>query len=386
MSGLVLRSLTKAYGGQDVVRELDLSIEPGECVSLLGPSGCGKTTTLRMIAGLESPSRGTIQLAGTNIADLAPGVRGVGLVSQHFALFPHMNVERNVAFGLKVRDVPEAQRRSVARAMLDRVQLGELAHRMPWQLSGGQMQRVALARTLITRPAVLLLDEPLSSLDASLRADMRELIDELRREFGTTTLLVTHDQVDAFSLSDRVAVMLDGAVAQIDTPSAIYDRPLTARLARFLGDTNLLDAQVIRSSGRARLVLPTGAELELGASHAQDDRECVCVMVRPERVGMRQTARGPDAVAGTVRNVTFTGSSTSYLLEVGEARVRATETGPARWRADDRVWVEFDPEAIHILPPETEPGGRPRDVVQAVPRRSAAALVHQPRRSTANAG
>ncbi len=351
MTALALTSLTKDYGGHVVVRGIDLSVAPGECLSLLGPSGCGKTTTLRMIAGLEHPTRGQVRIAGRDVTEASPGARGVGLVSQHLALFPHMTVEQNVAFGLKVRGVPEPTRLRAARTMLDRVQLGHLGARMPSQLSGGQKQRVALARTLVTQPAVLLLDEPLSSLDASLRDEMRRLIGELRQSFGTTTVLVTHDQADAFALSDRVAVMFDGAIAQVDPLSVIYERPQTVELARFLGDTNILEGPVRNAPAGPLLELASGVRLALTPTEPVTEGRSVVAIVRPERIRIctglgRRSCPIPAIVLGGAN----AGAMSTYRLDIGGVELRAVETGPVRFRRGDHVRVGVDPDAIHILP------------------------------------
>lgn len=351
MSALTLTSLTKVYGGHAVVQGIDLSVASGESLSLLGPSGCGKTTTLRMIAGLERPTRGRVRIAGRDVTDASPGARGVGFVSQHLALFPHMTVEQNVAFGLKARGVPKTERIHTARTMLDRVQLGHLSGRMPSQLSGGQKQRVALARTLVTRPSLLLLDEPLSSLDASLKEEMRSLIGELRRAFGTTSVLVTHDQADAFALSDRVAVMLDGSIAQIDAPAAMYERPQTVEVARFLGDTNVLEGNIRNTSTGPLLELATGVRLPLTSTEPITERRSVVAIVRPERVRIcTGLGRRPCPITAIVLSAANAGSTSTYRLDIGGAQLRSVETGPVRFRCGDHVRVEIDPDAIHIVP------------------------------------
>ncbi len=242
MTALTLDQLTKTYpgAGQAAVHGLGLVVESGKLTSLLGPSGSGKTTTMKLIAGLIAPDAGDIRLGDRSVRDLAPERRGVAMVFQNPLLFPHLTVAGNVGFGLKMRGLPADQIRSSVAGMLDRVRLTGLADRRPGDLSGGQQQRVALARALILRPEVLLLDEPLSSLDPGLRDEMRQLIRKLQRETGITTLVVTHDQAEAVALSDRIALLLDGRLAQHDTPEAFYRRPATKAVARFFGGTNFI--------------------------------------------------------------------------------------------------------------------------------------------------
>lgn len=364
MSTLSLTSLTKEYSGDSVVRGIDLDVAPGECLSLLGPSGCGKTTTLRMIAGLEYPTSGRVRIAGRDVTHASPGARGVGLVSQHLALFPHMTVERNVAFGLKARGVPEPERRRAAGEMLDRVHLAHLAGRMPSQLSGGQKQRVALARTLVTRPAVLLLDEPLSSLDASLRGEMRNLIGELRQAFGTTTVLVTHDQADAFALSDRVAVMFDGTIAQVAPPSVIYQRPRSVELARFLGDANVFEGRIRNTPDGSLLELAPDVKLLLPSIALAGEQQSVIAVIRPERVRIcTGLGRRPCPIPASVLSVANGGSTSTYHLDAGGVHLRSVETGPARLRPGVHIRIEIDPDAVHILPPtRIDARGTPYDL------------------------
>ena len=251
MTDLKLCGIAKKFGAFTALEGLDLEIRSGELVSLLGPSGCGKTTTLRLISGLDVPTRGQILFDDRDVSAVSIQQRNVGMVFQRYALFPHMNVERNVSFGLRVRGLPQAEIVRQVDAMLDVVQLAEFRHRFPAQLSGGQMQRVAIARTLITNPAVLMMDEPLANLDTKLRGEMRVFIRGLQRRLGITLVFVTHDQVEALELSDRVAVMFNGRIEQYDAPAAIYHRPETTAVARFFGMPNLFEATV-RTDGRAR--------------------------------------------------------------------------------------------------------------------------------------
>ena len=262
---LAIDRLTAHYGATKVLEDLSLSVAAGELVSLLGASGCGKTTTLRLVAGFLEPTAGTITLGGRDLTKLPAYRRDIGLVFQNYALFPHLSVLDNVAFGLKQRGIASAERQKRAQAMLERVGLATLSDRLPGALSGGQKQRVALARALVIEPPLLMFDEPLSNLDAKLRVDMRVEIRQLQRANGTTSVYVTHDQEEAFSISDRVAIMHAGRIMQFDTPEVLYQKPANAFVARFVGFENLIamravarDGQTVtaESAGGARLTLP----------------------------------------------------------------------------------------------------------------------------------
>ena len=246
MSFLVLERLSKRFGTHLAVDALSLGVEKGEFVSLLGPSGCGKTTTLQMIAGFVEPSGGAIRLEGRDLLAVKPSRRGLGIVFQSYALFPHMTVAENVAFGLEMQGIAAAERARRVAETLELVGLAALADRFPRQLSGGQQQRVALARALVIRPQILLLDEPLSNLDAKLREEMQIELRQIQRSVGTTTILVTHDQAEAMALSDRLVVMNHGRVEQIGPPHEAYERPATAFVAGFLGKTNILNGATVR--------------------------------------------------------------------------------------------------------------------------------------------
>jgi putative spermidine/putrescine transport system ATP-binding protein len=245
MSFLVLDNLQKSFGTVQVVKNFNMSIEKGEFVSFLGPSGCGKTTVLRMIAGFEAPSGGTISIDGRDQSRLKTNQRNIGMVFQAYALFPNMNVFDNVAFGLKVAGTPRGEIEARVKEMLALIRLEHLADRYPYQMSGGQQQRVALARALAPKPQLLLLDEPLSALDAKIRISLREEIRQIQRQLGITTVFVTHDQEEALSISDRIVVMNAGRADQIGTPSEIYNRPATRFVASFVGTLNMLDATVV---------------------------------------------------------------------------------------------------------------------------------------------
>jgi putative spermidine/putrescine transport system ATP-binding protein len=280
MSFLELDRVGKQFGPQTVVADFSLAVGKGEFISFLGPSGCGKTTTLQMIAGFLDPSRGAIRLEGRDLTTVQPAKRGLGIVFQSYALFPHMTAAENVSFGLEMRRVPRAERGERVRATLAMVGLAGYEDRFPRRMSGGQQQRVALARALVIRPSVLLLDEPLSNLDAKLREDMQIELRQIQRNLGTTTVLVTHDQNEAMSLSDRIVVMSQGRIEQIGTPQETYERPASAFVSQFLGKTNDFAAIIDRAAAPARLVAGSwSAPAPVGVVGP------VTVSIRPERIG-----------------------------------------------------------------------------------------------------
>jgi len=280
MAFLELDRVAKQFGPQTVVDDFSLTVGKGEFISFLGPSGCGKTTTLQMIAGFLDPSRGAIRLEGSDLAIVPPAKRGLGIVFQSYALFPHMTAAENVAFGLEMRRVSRAERTDRVRAALAMVGLAGYEERFPRRMSGGQQQRVALARALVIRPSVLLLDEPLSNLDAKLREEMQIELRQIQRNVGTTTILVTHDQNEAMSLSDRIVVMNQGRIEQIGTPQETYERPVSAFVSQFLGKTNDFAATVDRTASPARVMAGSwSAPAPAGVAGP------VTVSIRPERIG-----------------------------------------------------------------------------------------------------
>ncbi len=298
MSHLVLEGLGKSYGAAVAVEALDLAVERGEFVSLLGPSGCGKTTTLQMIAGFAQVDRGRILLDGADLVAVPPAKRGLGIVFQSYALFPHMTVAENIAFGLEMRGIGKAEREARTLEAMALVGLKGFAERYPRRMSGGQQQRVALARALVIKPALLLLDEPLSNLDAKLREEMQGELRQIQRSVGTTTILVTHDQHEAMALSDRIVVMNQGRAEQVGTPDGVYGRPASRFVANFLGKTNLLKAS---GNGQGQAAVD-GFTLAMAEAPAG----AFTLAVRPERLTIAQA--GAPGFAARVTSRVFQGA------------------------------------------------------------------------------
>ncbi|HST25724.1 MAG TPA: ABC transporter ATP-binding protein [Gaiellaceae bacterium] len=355
-TGIALEGVSKRFGGVGAVDSIDLSIADGEFFSLLGPSGCGKTTTLRMIAGFEVPDEGRILLRGEDVTRVPPNRRAVNLVFQQYALFPHMSIYENVAFGLKVKRVPRTEHRERIDAILRVVELVGYERRRPRQLSGGQQQRVALARALVNRPAALLLDEPLGALDVKLRRQMQLELKRIQHELGTTFVYVTHDQEEALAMSDRIAVMNGGKVEQIGSPHEIYESPDTAFVADFIGSLNALeltvdevvgDFAVARFGEGERVVVP------VESAKAGDQLR---VAVRPERVRIEAVdAPAPERgsrLEATVAEVVYLGMYTQYHADTKAGRVtshRLADESLARFESGSRVSVSWDPEHSAVL-------------------------------------
>ncbi|MCT8329076.1 ABC transporter ATP-binding protein [Albidovulum sediminis] len=297
-----LKGVEKRFAAFTALRRMDLTIREGEFFTLLGPSGCGKTTTLRLIAGFDLPSEGQILIAGQDVSNIPAHLRPVHTVFQNYALFPHMTVLDNVAFPLTVRRIGRAERLERARAALDLVQMGSFAARKPSQLSGGQQQRVALARALVNEPRVLLLDEPLGALDLKLRKEMQAELKAMQRRLGITFVFVTHDQEEALSMSDRIALMKSGEIVQLDTPTGLYDRPANAYVADFIGETNMIPARVISQEGDVTLVEAMGTRLRVSGNHGHVAGAEVQMAIRPERVSddMRETENSAEGVLADV--------------------------------------------------------------------------------------
>jgi putative spermidine/putrescine transport system ATP-binding protein len=318
---LTLTGISAHYGSTRVLEDLSLRVGEGELVSLLGASGCGKTTTLRLVAGFLAPSAGSIRLGETEISRLPAHTRNIGLVFQTYALFPHLSVLDNVAFGLKQRGLPADRRRRVAGEMIERVGLSGFADRYPANLSGGQRQRVALARALVIEPPLLMFDEPLSNLDAKLRIDMRVEIRRLQRANGTTALYVTHDQEEAFSISDRVAIMSAGRIMQLDTPEVLYSRPANAFVANFVGFSNLLPMRAVAEAGDAvRVTMAGGASLDLPKSRFTVPARDLIFAARPEGLLVARQGRGIPAKLGLR---TYLGRAYQYRCETPAGEIVA---------------------------------------------------------------
>ncbi len=340
---LTLDHVGKRYGTVVAVQDVTVEVAQGEFLGLLGPSGCGKTTTLQMIAGFETPTSGRILLEGRDLADVPPAKRGIGLVFQSYALFPHMSARENVAFGLDMRRVPKPERRQRVDAALDLVHLAHLADRYPRAMSGGQQQRVALARALVIEPRLLLLDEPLSNLDAKLREEMQMELREVQRRVGVTTVLVTHDQAEAMALCDRVAVMQAGRLVQIDAPWRAYDAPADGFVADFLGRSNRLPARAASGHAEAaghRFALPP----ELAAGQGE-----MMLTIRPER--LRISCDGAPGLEGRVHSRVFLGGSWLYRVDtaLGPMLVVAQNTGATPVEEGAPVSLQWDAHSLRRL-------------------------------------
>lgn len=313
---IAFRNLVKKYGSHTVIPDLSLNIREGEFFTLLGPSGCGKTTLLRMVAGFNSIEGGTISFNDKVINDLAPGKRNIGMVFQNYAVFPHMTVAKNVAFGLTNRKVPKAEIAARVDEVLKVVKIHDLKDRLPQNMSGGQQQRIALARAIVIEPDVLLMDEPLSNLDAKLRIEMRSVIKELQHKVGITTIYVTHDQEEAMAVSDRIAVMKDGVIQQCSKPRNIYHRPANLFVATFIGTSNILPGVVEKTGGETVLEL---AGSKIRVDNLTEDlpagRIPVQVSVRPEDFVLTQE---DNCICGTVHAITFLGTSTHYDIDLDD--------------------------------------------------------------------
>jgi spermidine/putrescine transport system ATP-binding protein len=354
---VAVEHVTKRFGDVVAVDDVSFAVARGEFFSLLGPSGCGKTTLLRLVAGFEEPSAGTIRLDGRDLRGVPPYRRAVNTVFQHYALFPHLTVFENVAFGPRIRRLPAGEVERRVRAMLDVVRLGDLAARRPSQLSGGQRQRVALARALVNGPSALLLDEPLSALDLALRREMQGELKRIQREVGISFVFVTHDQGEAIGLSDRIAVLRAGRVEQLGTPQAIYDAPATSFVARFIGMANLLPVQVERASATASVVrLPGGGAVTVDGTAPLPG--AALLMVRPERVDVVAAAPPSErlAVAATLTELVFHGAVVRCVARTAGGVDVVAHLDPRRrdptLATGAACWLTWDASAARVLPPD----------------------------------
>ena len=352
--GVRLEHISKIYQdpktGKDfyAVHDTSLNIEPGSFVTLLGPSGCGKTTTLRMIAGFESPDEGEIYLGEEPINELTPNKRDTAMVFQSYALLPHYNVFDNVAYGLKLRKVPKDEIKERVMKILDLVELTGMEGRMTNQLSGGQQQRVALARALVIEPSVLLFDEPLSNLDAKLRVSMRTEIRRIQQEVGITAIYVTHDQSEAMALSDQIIIMNKGVVAQVGTPQEIYYHPNSEFVADFIGEANFLRGTLKSIDGAQAVMNIEGTELRVAAVDGLEVGKDYTLVLRPEAATLADEGGLPCKVILSC----FMGSYQNYHVMVGNTLVKLTENNPKNKRiyaVGEECSLRFDPDAVHIL-------------------------------------
>ena len=326
-----LAAVTKRFGSVTAVNAISLDVRQGEVLALLGPSGCGKTTTLRVIAGFEEPDAGTVEIRDRVVNQVPTYRRNLGMVFQQYALFPHMSVFDNVAFGLRMRRVRRSEVRGLVEEAMALVRLTGLSERFPSQLSGGQQQRVALARAIVTKPAVLLLDEPLGALDKKLREQMQVEIRALQRQVGITTIFVTHDQEEALTLADRIAVMEHGEIVQIGTPTEIYERPRSRFVSDFIGVSNILEGKVVgRGAGALVVELPGGTRLSATPVDGPGVGDRIEVAVRPEKIRLAETAGGSaNWLQGAIENVVYLGAVTYYYVRTADARLVVMEQNRA---------------------------------------------------------
>lgn len=353
MAYLELKNVSKTFTNVEAVKAFTLDIEKGSLVSFLGPSGCGKTTTLRMIAGFEQPDSGTISLDGSDITPIPPNQRDIGMVFQAYALFPNMTVFQNVAFGLQMKKVPKDDLDKRVKTVLKMVRLQETAKRFPHELSGGQQQRVALARALAVQPRVLLLDEPLSALDAEVRVALRGEIRRIQSELAITTVYVTHDQEEALSISDKVVVMDKGVIQQVGTPIEIYRAPQTRFVATFIGTANQFFGKVAGKN----MVVSDGLKLNIANLKTFKGGQEVVVLVRPESIHVNtklQEREGWNVVSGTVETVTFHGAVTRLGVNVNNRRIVAdivaAKTEPVS--LNQKVWLMFPADVCQVMAKE----------------------------------
>jgi spermidine/putrescine transport system ATP-binding protein len=359
-TSIELRELSKFFGEVLAVNGISLDVREGEFLTLLGPSGCGKTTTLRMIGGFELPSAGDIFIGGEAMGDRPPYRRPVNTVFQNYALFPHMTVGQNVAYGLEMSGVAKAERQQRVAEALQMVRLPHVEGRKPAELSGGQQQRVALARALVNRPAVLLLDEPLGALDLKLRKAMQLELKQLNREVGATFVYVTHDQEEALTMSDRIAVMNDGRILQLGTPEEIYERPRSRFVADFIGQTNFLEVEVVSTEGELVTVdLAGSGRLRARRPEGAPATGQMTLAVRPEKISLRDElpageASGWDRLQGRLAEIVYVGTFTHYLIALPSGQTVTVHrqnraVGEAEHEIGDTLEVAFNPQSAALL-------------------------------------
>lgn len=359
--GVEVRDVVKRFGDVVAVDQVSLQISDGEFFSLLGPSGCGKTTTLRMIAGFEQPTEGEIFIANQPTAGISAFERNTNMVFQNYALFPHMTVAQNVAFGLEMKRVPKSEIKQRVTEALEMVRLPGMEKRRPTQLSGGQQQRVALARALVNRPAVLLLDEPLGALDLKLRKEMQLELKDLQHRVGITFVYVTHDQEEALTMSDRIAVMHLGRVLQIGTPTEIYERPNSRFVADFIGETNFIDGQVVGwENGHVTVKLQPDITIQALSDERATTGSQVTVAIRPEKIRLRREspALSENFLPGVIQEIVYIGTDTHFVISLAEdltlrVRQQNSVSTPDQQvyfgNRGDNVYVTWSPESILLL-------------------------------------
>jgi len=345
MASVTLQNITKSWGDFTAVNDISLSIHDQEFLVLLGPSGCGKTTTMRMVAGLEEPSKGDIFIGSKRVNDELPKDRDVAMVFQNYGLYPHMSVYENIRYPLKVRKVPKSEHEDLVRKTAVKVELGNLLNRRPRELSGGQRQRVALARAIVRAPTVFLMDEPLSNLDAKLRVNMRAELKHLQHELRITTIYVTHDQIEAMTLADRVAVMDNGIISQLDTPERIYNDPDNLFVAGFIGSPSM---NLLKGNMEEGKFLHSGFSIKAGFGSNQD----VTLGIRPEDLELT-SAKNADC-SGRVYSFELTGESTLVTVQLADDRLTIRGSNEYRVAIDETVGIRFNPEKCYLFDSESK--------------------------------
>ena len=361
MSKIELKHIDKFYGKNHILKDVNLTIEDGDFMTLLGPSGCGKTTTLRVVSGLEKPQNGTIHMDGKEIVNAAeahfapPSERDLNLVFQSYALWPHMTVRENIAFGLNIQKLPKDEVDRRIKDALGRMQIGQYVDRYPSELSGGQQQRVAIARAIASEPHLLLMDEPLSNLDAKLRVDMRSELKRLHTETGTTMIYVTHDQVEALTMSTKIAIFFEGELEQVAPPMEIYQNPISLRVADFIGNpkANFVEGKAVRQpSGQVRVNSDLGEMVfspELFTEDMPESGEFDCVIgIRPEKVQVHRDP-GPGRIEGHVYSVQSAGSDTTVQVNAGQSALLSKEIGIQFYNMDQKVYISVNPDKVNLF-------------------------------------
>jgi iron(III) transport system ATP-binding protein len=351
LEGLTKTFITSNRGEVRAVQDVNLTINPGEFVTLLGPSGCGKTTLLRMVAGFEMPTEGKIFIDNVDVLSKTPDKRDLGMVFQNYALFPHLNVFQNIAYGLKIKKLGAAEIKTRVLEGLKTVQMDDFADRVPAQMSGGQQQRVALIRALVMQPGVLLFDEPLSNLDAKLRLYMREEIRKIQQEVGITTIYVTHDQSEAMAMSDKVVILKDGIIQQVGSPQEVYHLPRNEFVAIFIGKANVLNGTVLSKTGNSTVIKLEGCEYTIPRASSWKEGDTVRVVIRPEAVHM-----GKNEIEATVLKTIYMGVSQDYWLSVQGQEFEVSDYNPSAkqiYAAGEKAGLGLDGRSLHILEPET---------------------------------